>query len=144
MPQQRNTANRIFGGYLVKTAFELGFAAAYTFGGSRPQFQEVDDVSFLQPVDVGNLVRFDACILYTTPAIDDNLPKAHVEVLARVIRPESIEAKLSNRFNFTFAFPALATGGRQALRRVLPATAEEARRVVVAMQRDTLHELDDD
>ena len=36
-PQQKNTASRIFGGYLVRRAYELAFATAYMFGGSVPR-----------------------------------------------------------------------------------------------------------
>jgi len=40
-PQQRNVYGRIFGGYLVRRAFEIAFATAYTFGGGRPTLREV-------------------------------------------------------------------------------------------------------
>lgn len=52
-PQFRNLHNRIFGGFLMRRAFELAFANAYVFGGGRPVFKEVDEVSFAAPVDVG-------------------------------------------------------------------------------------------
>lgn len=39
-PQQKNTAGRIFGGYLVRKAYEIAFASAYMFGGSVPRFRE--------------------------------------------------------------------------------------------------------
>ena len=39
-PQQRNMHNRIFGGFLMRRAFELAFSTAYVFGGSRPKFIE--------------------------------------------------------------------------------------------------------
>lgn len=44
MPQHRNTANRIFGGFLMHRAYEVAFCAAFMFGGSRPQFSEIDEV----------------------------------------------------------------------------------------------------
>lgn len=50
MPQQRNTHGRIFGGFLMRRAFELAFATAYAFAGSAPLFLEVDHVDFLKPV----------------------------------------------------------------------------------------------
>lgn len=49
-PQQRNIHGRIFGGFLMRRAFELAFATAYTFAGSAPLFVEVDHVDFLKPV----------------------------------------------------------------------------------------------
>jgi acyl-coenzyme A thioesterase 9 len=48
--QERNAAGRMFGGFLMKCAFELAFATAYTSGGRRPLFKEVDEIAFLQPV----------------------------------------------------------------------------------------------
>lgn len=57
VPQQQNMHGRIFGGFLMRRAFELGFATAYLFGGRRPDFIMVDEISFKKPVDVGNLLR---------------------------------------------------------------------------------------
>ena len=45
-PQARNLHDRIFGGFLMRRAFELAFATAYLFGGDKPRFLEVDDISF--------------------------------------------------------------------------------------------------
>jgi acyl-coenzyme A thioesterase 9 len=49
-PQQRNLYGRIFGGFLMQRAFELGFSTAYAFVGHMPSFLEVDHVDFLKPV----------------------------------------------------------------------------------------------
>lgn len=57
MPQQRNTHGRIFGGFLMRRAFELAFATAYAFAGSAPVFLEVDHVDFLKPVSIS-----DSCL----------------------------------------------------------------------------------
>ena len=42
-PQQRNTAGRIFGGFLMRRAFELAHATAYRFCGQPPSIVEVDE-----------------------------------------------------------------------------------------------------
>ncbi|CAM9718395.1 unnamed protein product [Ascophyllum nodosum] len=146
MPQQRNTANRIFGGFLMHRAYEVGFWAAFMFGGSRPTFSEIDEVVFLQPVDVGDLVHLEACVLYTKQGDDEHAtPQACVEVLASVVRPESVESKVSNRFNLTFSFPELLAGSndqaRPLLRTVLPADATEASRIVMAKHRHRLQQV---
>ena len=49
-PQQRNIHGRIFGGFLIRKAFELAFSTAYAFAGAAPRFAEVDHVDFLKPV----------------------------------------------------------------------------------------------
>lgn len=51
-PQQRNIHGRIFGGFLMRRAFELAYATAYAFAGSAPCFVEVDHVDFLKPVSL--------------------------------------------------------------------------------------------
>eukprot|EP00041_Stephanoeca_diplocostata_P012649 m.212242 g.212242 ORF g.212242 m.212242 type:complete len:123 (+) comp19037_c0_seq15:439-807(+) len=63
--QNRNTSGRIFGGFLMRRAFELAFSTAYCFCGQVPSFVEVDEVLFLAPVNIGNLLRFESCVLYT-------------------------------------------------------------------------------
>lgn len=49
-PEQRNMHGQIFGGFLMRKAFELAYATAYSFAGSIPCFVEVDYVDFLKPV----------------------------------------------------------------------------------------------
>ena len=49
-PQQRNIHGRIFGGFLMRRAFELAFSTAYAFAGVAPHFLEVDHVDFVKPV----------------------------------------------------------------------------------------------
>eukprot|EP00968_Pinguiococcus_pyrenoidosus_P018088 scaffold1850_cov194-Pinguiococcus_pyrenoidosus.AAC.48 len=159
-PQQRNTAGRIFGGFLMRRAFELAYTTAYLFGGVRPRFEEVDEVSFHLPVDIGQLVQFESAVLYVTspshrtfeyevgkgdapvdaaalnedpdsllhcePESSDGRPTAHIEVQARVIRPEHVCSMLSNTFHFTFSYdPDIA----DRIRLPLPSTQEEAIRV---------------
>ncbi len=51
-------------GFLIRRAFELAFATAYLFCGELPLLVEVDEVAFRSPVEVGNLVQFDSCVLY--------------------------------------------------------------------------------
>jgi len=149
-PQVQNLHNRIFGGFLVRRAFELAFANAYVFGGVRPIFLEVDEVSFARPVDVGDLLVFNSRVLYTDEGSMENyhedsseestttlssssskrkVPFIHVEVEAWVTEPEKASAKVSNRFYFTFA----CSKSDQPVRRVLPGTIDEARRMAIRM-----------
>jgi hypothetical protein len=90
--------------------------------------------------DVGDILQFDSCVLMTREGEDGGEPRASIEVLAHVLRPEAVQTKLSNRFNFTFSYPELAAP----LRKVLPGNMSEARRVVVAMERDAAQKQEDD
>ncbi|XP_002961453.2 acyl-coenzyme A thioesterase 9, mitochondrial isoform X2 [Selaginella moellendorffii] len=129
-PQQRNLHGRIFGGFLMRRAFELAFSTCYVFGGHRPVFLEVDHVDFLRPVDVGDFLRFRSCVLYTEEE-NSARPKIHVEVKAIVTQPESRSSQVSNTFHFTFTLDTSSSkSGDMVVRRVLPSTEEEARRCV--------------
>ncbi|KAL5990794.1 Acyl-coenzyme A thioesterase 2, chloroplastic [Asimina triloba] len=132
-PQQRNLHGRIFGGFLMHRAFELAFSTAYAFLGSRPCFLEVDHVDFLRPVDVGNFLRFKSCVLYTQ--LENPMqPLINVEVVAHVTRPELRISEVSNTFYFTFTVHSNALKDGLRIRNVVPATEEEARRVLERME----------
>ncbi|GLT48939.1 hypothetical protein SLA2020_225270 [Shorea laevis] len=131
-PQQRNFHGRIFGGFLMRKAFELAFSNAYAFAGAAPRFLEVDHVDFLKPVDVGNFLRLKSCVLYTQLE-DPARPLINVEVIAHVTRPELRSSEVSNKFYFTFTIRPEAMKDGLRLRNVVPATEEEARRVLERM-----------
>lgn len=127
-PQVQNLHKRIFGGFLMRRAFELAFSNAYLFGGARPLFLEVDDVSFASPVDVGDLLVFNSRVLYTT--WDGSNSIVHIEVEAWVTEPEKVQARISNQFYFTFMIKD------KRVRDVFPSTIDEAQRVAMRMAVD--------
>ena len=129
-PQQRNLSGRIFGGFLLRRAFELAFATSYVFGGARPRFKSVRDMDFLKPVDVGDLLRFKARVLHVDTTSKTSKTCVDVEVECLVTKPEETSAELSNTFLFTFHVENEAGGrdGRK-VRRVLPASREDAAHV---------------
>ncbi|KAJ9128634.1 hypothetical protein P3X46_034674 [Hevea brasiliensis] len=131
-PQQRNIHGRIFGGFLMRKAFELAFSNAYAFAGAAPRFVEVDHVDFFKPVDVGNFLRLKSCILYTELE-DPAKPVINVEVVAHVTRPELRSSEVSNKFYLTFTVRPEAMRDGLRIRNVVPATEEEARRVLERM-----------
>ncbi|KAL8849964.1 MAG: hypothetical protein Q9221_005070 [Calogaya cf. arnoldii] len=70
-PQYRNRHNfMIFGGYLLKTSFELAFCCAAAFSHSRPTFLSLDPSTFENPVPVGSVLYLKATVAYTESAID--------------------------------------------------------------------------
>ncbi|KAI7738410.1 hypothetical protein M8C21_021540 [Ambrosia artemisiifolia] len=138
-PQQRNIHGRIFGGFLMHRAFELAFSTAYTFAGLMPYFLEVDHVDFLRPVDVGDFLRFKSCVLYTEFEHAEQ-PLINVEVVAHVTRPELRSSEVSNTFYFTFTVrpEVKANNNGFRIRKVVPATEEEARTMLERMDADSL------
>jgi len=140
-PQVRNLSNRIFGGFLMRRAFELSFSNAYCFGGEWPQMLEVDNITFHTPVDVGDLLQFTSKVIYSLPeggnlgsnvATHSNKPLVMIEVECFVMEPGHVKAHLSNRFYFTFLLPS----SKKTCKRVLPGTLSEARRMVSRMIAD--------
>ena len=125
-PQERNLSGRIFGGFLLRRAFELEFATTYVFGGAKPKFHSVADMNFLRPVEVGDLMRIRARVLHSGQT-SCGRPSVDVEVEALVTKPESLRSEVSNTFMFKF-YVGDANEGRVA-RRVLPSSREEAAHV---------------
>ncbi|GAX82172.1 hypothetical protein CEUSTIGMA_g9600.t1 [Chlamydomonas eustigma] len=126
-PQHQNMHGRVFGGFLMRRAYELAFATAYMFLGGRPSFIKVDEVSFKRPVDIGDLLRLRSRILHTTTnrkvsGTDKLEGLLFVEVEASVTKPEQLSVANSNTFIFVFASRTC----NQPLKRMLPTTEEEA------------------
>ena len=55
-PQHRNIYGKIFGGYVMRKAYEISWSVAYVFGGKKIQPVFMDDVAFRKPVSIGDLL----------------------------------------------------------------------------------------
>ncbi|PQE19124.1 acyl-coenzyme a thioesterase 9 protein [Rutstroemia sp. NJR-2017a BBW] len=65
-PQYRNRHNfMIFGGFLLKSTFELAFTCASAISHSRPTFIALDPSTFENPVPVGSVLYLTATLAYT-------------------------------------------------------------------------------
>ncbi|XP_038272658.1 acyl-coenzyme A thioesterase 9, mitochondrial isoform X4 [Dermochelys coriacea] len=95
-PQERNIFNRIFGGFLMRKAFELGWATACSYGGSRPYVVAVDDIMFQRPVEIGSLLLLSAQVCFT----EKNY--IQIRVHSEVYDSDTREHKTTNIFHFTF------------------------------------------
>lgn len=100
-PQKRNIHGKVFGGYLMRIAFEQAWCSAYTFSGCLPSFIACDDISFLLPVSLGTLVTFDTTIVYSRP-IEDGRFEVVVEVSANVVKPSEHSHETTNTFFYFF------------------------------------------
>ncbi|XP_077480774.1 acyl-coenzyme A thioesterase 9, mitochondrial-like isoform X2 [Stigmatopora argus] len=96
-PQERNIFNRIFGGFLMRKAYELGWANACAFGGCRPALVAVDDILFRKPVEIGSLLLLSSQVCYTEGK------RIQVRVHSEVFDPMSRQHDTTNVFHFTFA-----------------------------------------
>ena len=104
-PEHRNRFNKIFGGFIMRQAFELAWANAYVYSKEMPQIEFMDDILFQKPVEIGSLLYFNSQVCYT----EDKY--AQVRVSAEVVNPKTGELSVTNVFQYTFSF----------LNRVIPA-----------------------
>ncbi|KAK2870086.1 hypothetical protein QQF64_021957 [Cirrhinus molitorella] len=95
-PQERNIFNRIFGGFLMRKAYELGRANACAFAGCRPTVVAVDDILFRKPVEIGSLLLLSSQVCYTEGMY------VQVRVHTEVLDPLTREHNTTNVFHFTF------------------------------------------
>lgn len=58
--QQRNANGFMFGGFVMREAYELGWICARLHTRLTPVITSVDDVAFMKPVPVGSLIQFTA------------------------------------------------------------------------------------
>jgi acyl-coenzyme A thioesterase 9 len=106
-PQQRNVHMKIFGGYLMRSAYELAYMNAITFANGKPvKFLSLDALSFHLPVSIGAILSLTSRITYTSGSTPNNeqTSVASVVVLAEVVDTKTGEKKRSNTFHFSFDF----------------------------------------
>ena len=132
-PQSRNVHNNIFGGYLMREAFELAWNITFLFCKKRPQFISMDHMYFYKPVEIGSIVSFTGAVIYT-------VKKAlMVEVVSEVIHPKTGETQVTNVCYFTFT--ALDDSGiTQKVPLILPHTYEEGLKYLDGAKRFKLGE----
>ncbi|KZT05215.1 Thioesterase/thiol ester dehydrase-isomerase [Laetiporus sulphureus 93-53] len=120
-PQERNVHQKIFGGYLMRLAYELGFATAELLTGCHVLFLSLDGISFAKPVPIGSILRLTSQILHTTKS--EQFPGiVHVGVQANVVDVATGKEQTTNDFRFTWC-----TDYQLPLKRkVVPKTYKEA------------------
>ena len=132
-PQSRNVHNNIFGGYLMREAFELAWNITYLFCKKRPQFISMDHMYFYNPVEIGSIVSFTGTVVYT---VEKTLM---VEIVSEVIHPKTGETQVTNVCYFTFA--ALNDSGTpEKIPLILPYTYEEGLKYLDGAKRFKLGE----
>ena len=122
-PQYRNRHNfMIFGGFLLKSTFELAFTCASAFSHTRPKFIALDPSTFENPVPVGSVLYLTATVAYTDssdipvhrentgPLWPQSFPaseskestRIQVRVDSKIRNIEHGETKPTGQFNYTF------------------------------------------
>ncbi|KNE61261.1 hypothetical protein AMAG_07004 [Allomyces macrogynus ATCC 38327] len=115
-PQDRNIHGNVFGGILMKQAFELAFLAASVYSRGHPRFLAMDDITFRKPVPIGSILHFTAKVVYSRAR------SFQVQVTADVVDPATGQRDTTNTFMLTFG--AGAKDGE--VPTVMPRTYEES------------------
>ncbi|HTP53125.1 MAG TPA: acyl-CoA thioesterase [Anaeromyxobacteraceae bacterium] len=95
-PEQENVPQKIFGGYLMRRAYELSTICAELVVPDRPVLAAVNRVNFLHPVRLGDTLRLTNRAVYAS----GNLVSVEASIERRS-RDRSVRA-LSNSCLFTF------------------------------------------
>ncbi|KAM9906943.1 hypothetical protein OXX79_001265 [Metschnikowia pulcherrima] len=151
-PQYRNRHSyMIFGGYLLRQAFELAYCAAAAFTSAGPRFVSLDSTTFKAPVPVGSVLSMEASVSYTEHLHDAastskacspfDLPPTNkisknpnaflsepgtlvqVKVDTNITNLDSSESKESGCFIYSFFVPG--SSAKQPLASVIPQTYSE-------------------
>lgn len=65
--QDKNLSGKIFGGTILRLAYELAWLTSFKFlKGKYPKCTFIDDVQFLGPVEIGTSMELEATIAYMT------------------------------------------------------------------------------
>ncbi|KIJ60477.1 hypothetical protein HYDPIDRAFT_139201 [Hydnomerulius pinastri MD-312] len=125
-PQERNVHQKVFGGYLMRLAYELAFANASLFTRTHVTFQSLDGISFRQPVPIGSILRLESQVL--NASVVGQVPgEVHVRVQANVVDVQTGHEETTNDFRFTWAKDPDSAGRPGVLtRKIVPRTYQEA------------------
>ncbi len=95
--QDRNLHGKIFGGFIMREATELGWLCAHLFmGGSLPELLYIDEIMFVSPVEVGSMVNFKAKVVMAKAGL------LHVTVHCDKVDPKNGNLKKTNVFRLVF------------------------------------------
>ncbi|KAK7055168.1 HotDog domain-containing protein [Favolaschia claudopus] len=125
-PQERNIHQKIFGGYLMRLAYEasLGFSNASLFmRGGHVRFLSLDGIAFAQPVPIGSILRLTSHVLHSTSSEEFPLI-VHVGVTANVVDVQTGNEITTNEFRFTWCRDDPVSAVPQ--RKIVPRTYKEA------------------
>jgi acyl-coenzyme A thioesterase 9 len=100
-PQDRNVYNFIFGGILMREAFELAFCNAFQFCQSRPYLLSVEETTFKLPVPIGSLASFTSQIVYAENK-ESATSICMVKVQTSLLDVTTRKCTPSNSFMYTF------------------------------------------
>lgn len=127
-PDQANFSGNVHGGTILKYLDQVAYACASRYAGSYVVTLSVDQVTFRQPVYVGELVTFLASINFTG--------RTSMEVGIKVITENIREKSVRHTNSCFFTMVAVGDDGRPIeVPKLEPVTVDQKRRYQNALQR---------
>ncbi len=124
-PEQEYVPQRIFGGYLIRRAFELSAICSELVAPDRSIIATVNRINFFHPVRLGDKLHFTSRVVYTNESFV--CVEASIE---RISRDRSTKA-LSNSCLFTFVNVDMKLNHRP-VPQIYPTTYQEDSRYLEA------------
>jgi acyl-CoA hydrolase len=127
-PDTANFSGNVHGGTILKLLDEVAYACASRYAGRYVVTLNVENVTFREPIHVGELVTFLASINYTG--------RTSMEVGIKVVA-EDIRTQVTRHVNSCF-FTMVAVDDQRkpvAVPELIPGTPEERRRYQAAQHR---------
>lgn len=130
-PDMANFSGNVHGGAILKLLDQVAYSCASRYSGCYTVTLSVDQVMFLQPIHVGELVTFLASVNYTGTS--------SMEVGVKVVA-EDIRSQVVRHVNSCFFTMVAVDEDRKpvAVPRLHPSTADEKRRWDAALLRKAL------
>lgn len=167
-PQARNVHSKIFGGYIMRVAYEMAQVTAMCFfgdslkttsspfstseslgnshtqsqadssmyssaadaGAQVPVFVAGDDVKFIRPIEIGDVMEFASTVIYSSGCA------AVVQVVANEIDQYSSKRTPTNMFTYVFSSGGLGTTPTEPMVTGLTPTSTDSNRSVQVMPRE--------
>lgn len=134
-PDLENVPQKIFGGYVIRRAFELALMHAEEIAPHRPVFVRVNRINFLQPIRIGDKLDFTSRIVYTGDT------SISIEIDIERTSLDKVTKALSNTCVFTFV-NVDEQMEPQPVPQVYPTTYAEDERYLIAHRRREEHQAD--
>ena len=132
-PDTANFAGNVHGGTILKLLDQVAYACASRYAGRYVVTLSVDQVTFRQPVHVGDLVTFLAAVNYTG--------NSSMEIGIKVVA-ENIRSQMKRHVNSCFFTMVAVDDDRKpvAITPLRPSSADEKRRHAAALARKQLRQ----
>jgi acyl-CoA hydrolase len=132
-PDMANFSGNVHGGTILKLLDQVAYACASRYAGCYVVTLSVDQVTFRQPIHVGELVTFMASVNYT----GNSSMEIGIKVIAEDIRTQVV--RHANSCFFTMV--AVDDGGKPTpVPAITPVTPDEVRRFAAARLRRQLRQ----